>query len=201
MKQIMLVALAALLSTLTLNAQNVQEAFAAMPQSLTNLEKNQRLDLIDFFQSADNRGIKDALGDTIRLHQLTDNYLLMASGKSTLQLLTLPLAGKDGSVFCLIYTSCAPVCDSQIRFYSSEWEPLDTDRYFSPVGKEWFVKDSERFPALDIDFMQYTYDPEQKQLIQHYNTIEYLTLEDQKAIKAQIKEESKRYSWKADRFQ
>ena len=173
-----------------LQAQTVREVFISLPEPiLLDLSTNDRMDLIDLYDVGQKAVVLNSLGDSLTIEILTDNYLLLKKGNSSLQIAVLTMIN-ESKLYFLIHTACAPVCDSQIGFYSVNWTKLDSEIFISPITNE----------GLDISLMQFTFNPETQTLQQKNNTHKLLSLEDQEKIKASIKEEEKEYQWNGIRF-
>ena len=132
----------------------------------------------------------------------------LLSGNFSMQIALLKLVN-DSKIICLIQTVCAPVCDSQLGFYTVEWKPLNISDFILPVDTFWFIKDDvdktgEDFinasKSLDMDLMQYRFDPEKLELTQTYTTPQYLSIEDKEAIEPFLKQEPKVFTWEQMRF-
>lgn len=184
-----------------LTAQNVKEAFLSMPSSLfTEISIDNRMDMIDIYEAgAQSVVVQNKLKDTIHIENLTEDFLLVNSGNSSIQLIVLQQE-KQSPIYCLIHTVCAPACDSRLTFYSASWEKLETAALISPVSQDWFVDNSKEFPELCISLMQFQYDPEEKVLKQTNNSPEYLPVEEQEKIKPYLKATVKKYKWNGKRF-
>jgi hypothetical protein len=190
-----------LLFAVSLNAQTAKEAFLSMPEILLpDLNLYSRMDLVDLYNANQQALIANSFNDTLTLEKLTTDYLLLKTGKGSLQIIVLQMIN-ESHLYCVIHTVCGPVCDSRIDFYSVSWNPLNPGTFITPATKTGFISENSNFPALDIALMQWKYDPETSVLQQIYNTPEYLSLEDQNAIRPFIKERMKEYKWNSIRFE
>ncbi|GHT40471.1 hypothetical protein FACS189437_06120 [Bacteroidia bacterium] len=190
-----------LLFAVSLNAQTAKEAFISMPEVLLpDLNLYSRMDLVDLYNANQQAVIANSFGDTLTLEKLTTDYLLLKTGKGSLQIIALQMIN-ESHLYCIIHTVCGPVCDSRVDFYSVSWNPLNSNTFIMPATKTEFISENPDFPALDISLMQWEYDPETSVLQQIYNTPEYLSLEDQNRIRPFIKERAKEYRWNGVRFE
>ena len=114
-----------LLCVFSLHAQDMKTLFIAMPDSIAPLlTKVNREDCVDFLASNMKAEVKNRFGKVSELKKLTDDYLfLQTTGSSSMEMKLLPL-NDSVKVICVINTVCGPVCDSEIRFYSTRWEQL-----------------------------------------------------------------------------
>lgn len=120
----------------------MHEVFRAMPDSLVGtLTTNNRLDLIDFFDSKMRAAVTDRLDGEATLDTLAADYLrLTLDGGVGVEMKLLPVDARTDSAgyrVCLVRSYGQPVAESAIEMYSSAWQPL---------GQPGFVQ-SEGFPA------------------------------------------------------
>ncbi len=200
-----------ILSFLSVNAQQeIAAYFASMPDELMPLlEINRRKDLIDLYNNNKEARIENSLKDITSIETLKDNYILLLSDSSRTDIALLPMVN-DSYIICMINTVCGPVCDSEIRFFTTEWKLLQKDIFLSPADSEWFIKkDADKTSnefiylssLLDMDLMQYQIDPDKLELLQKYNTPLYLNKSDREKLQPFLKEEPKIYQWNKMRFQ
>ena len=197
--------LLACLLSLCCTAQNMTTVFGNMPKNLTLLvDSTKRQDLMDLFKEGMSNSIKDKLNGKVSLSRFAENFMELKSGNYSLQIALLNLVN-DSKIVCTIETVCAPVCDSRLSFYTSEWKPLDTSYFIQLAEVSEFIKDdvdknNEDFinavKSLDMDLMRYDFDPEKLTLTQTYTTPLYLSKEDKEKIEPFLKKEPKIFEWK-----
>jgi hypothetical protein len=187
------------------NAQNISSVFGNMPKEINLLADSiQRQDLLDLYKNNVSANIKDKLTGKITLNTLNEDFMELNSGNSSMQIALLRLVN-DSKVVLMIQTVCAPVCDSRLSFYTTDWKPLDTSDFILPANASWFInndtdKTGEDFinasKSLDMDLMLFRFDPEKLELIQSYTTPQYLGKEDREVIKPFLKQEPKIFIWR-----
>jgi len=110
----------------------------------------------------------------------------------------------------MIKTAYAPVADSHISFYTTEWQELPSDGLFSPITEDWFWKDNvdrlsleflDAASRLDMFLVKYSLCAENTSLLAEYMTPSYIDEEHQKAVKSLLKADPKTYKWKMGRFE
>jgi hypothetical protein len=108
---------------------NMSDLLKAMPDSLTPyLSANNRLDLIDFKAAGMKAEVSNALDGKTTLTTLTDRYALMAlSEASKMEMLLLDKAASQ--VLCVVSTYGMDIQESVVRFYTTDWQPLETRDY------------------------------------------------------------------------
>jgi len=197
--------LLACLLSLSCTAQNMTTVFGNMPKNLILLvDSTQRQDLMDLVKEGVSNSTKDKLNGKVTLARFGENFMELKSGNSSLQIALLSLVN-DSKIVCMIQTVCAPVCDSRLSFYTSDWKVLDTSSFIQLAETSWFIKDdvdknNEDFinaaKSLDMDLMQYNFNPENLTLTQTYTTPLYLSKEAKEEIEPFLKKESKVFEWK-----
>ena len=204
------ISLLLLSSVIYTNAQKIEELFAKMPDvMIAQLEEAWRKDLVDLYKSGKNATLENTMQGRSTLLKLTDDYLLLQSTeRSTVELKLLPLVNNT-YIICLIETVYAPVADSRVSFYTTEWQPLNVDGIFTPVEENWFLKDIDRLSLefldatsnVDIYLVKYSLSAENVILTAEYMTPQVLDEESREKIAPLLKTGSKIYEWKSGRFE
>ncbi len=111
------------LALLPLSAQNAASCFKAMPDSLCPLlSAVNRADCIDFLESKMKAEVTNTFGKKSEMTHLANDYIAMRmTPQSTWQMKILP-TNDSTKVICTVSTVCATLCDSHIRFYSTDWQ-------------------------------------------------------------------------------
>ena len=198
-------------SVSAVTAQDMASFFINMPDSyLPQLEDAWRKDLVDLYQSGKPAVLENTMNGSSTLQKLTSDYLLLkTTERSTMEIKLLPLINNT-FIACVITTVYAPVADSRVEFYSTEWQQLPVSELWTPVTMEWFIKENidlgdEGFQEvrsyIDMELIHYRLDPDKLVLEAAFTTPDYLSLEERKKVKTLLKDDSKVYYWKAGRFQ
>ena len=202
MKKIIILVVICMLS-FTLRSQTMRTVFGNLPESVDLLiDSLRRQDLMDLYESGHKTGVMNVFNENCQLLDFSSAYLKLECGIVQLELALLPLIN-DSKIICCIKTTCAPVCDSQLTFYTYKWKPLDANDLISPVGANWFFQE-ETIPAIDdfpdFDLMQYTFIPDRQELVQTYHSPQYLSKEAKEKIEPLLKNTTKVYEWKKNGF-
>lgn len=195
---------------LGMKAQEMDALFVAMPdQNIPQLEDAWRKDLIDLYNSEKEAKLKNMMNGFSTLQKLTADYLLLqVTERSTVEMKLLPLVNNT-NVICMITTISGPVSDSQVKFFTTDWQPLDPADLFTPVAADWFIRDDvdkssnafvEVISRLDIDLMKYSLSPDSLTLTATYTTPQYLSKEDREKIKPFLKEVPRVFTWEKSHF-
>lgn len=171
--------------------QDINHYFKVMPDSLCPLlTANNKADFADFLASNMPAKVRNKLGNTSEMTRLTPDYLhLRMSANSTWEMKLLPV--KDTvSVICVVRTYTAPHADSDVTFYTTDWQVLPTQRYLPPQ-------------EVDGKYLRHaTLSSENATLTWQYTVPEYVDDETRKRLTTAIEgKEKKVYQWKDGKFQ
>jgi hypothetical protein len=202
--------IAAFALSVGINAQTMEDVFAEMPDEyIHQLDDAWRKDLISLYKEGKEATLQNVMEGKSTLTKLTDDYIsLIVSERSKLEMKLLPLVN-DTKLVCMITTVYGPAPDSRVRFFTTEWKPLDQADLLSPVGKEWFIEDSvdknsinymEAISLLDMDLFEYTLNPDNLELTEEYSTPKYLGTEEKKKAESILKNSPKKYIWEKSHF-
>ena len=123
--------------------QEAKTLFVNMPDTLSLLlTKVNREDCIDFLESKMKAKVENRFGNESEMTDLSTDFIRMQmSSGSTWQMKLFPVSDST-QVICTVSTVCAPVCDSNIRFYTTDWKELPNVRFMGslPVMDDFFAK-------------------------------------------------------------
>lgn len=189
---LLLVTAAALVALIAPGARaqmTASKAFATAPQSVFPLlDAGTRLDMIDYYNSNLSTASDNKLQGRSRITALTDKALtVQMSPASSNEILILPAGGAD-SIIAVITTIATPTPDSHISFYSRDWKPLDTARYFDrPVLSDWLTPDGKKNRSkvesvVPFLLIGYDWDPATNALTLTNNTRQFLSADIYEAV-------------------
>ena len=118
----------------SLSAQLAKTCFTNMPDSLSPLlTAVNRADFIDFLESKMKAEVTNRFGGKSEMTELTSDYIcVQVTPRSSWQMKL--LAVNDSTrLICTVSTVCAPVCDSHINFYTTDWKELPSTSYLPSV--------------------------------------------------------------------
>ena len=196
--------------TMSVWAQNMKSVFVSMPDSIAPLfTKVNKEDCIDFLDSGMKAVVTNRFGKKSEMKVLSDDYVLVQStGSSTLEMKLLPL-NDSIKVVCMVKTVCASACDSEIHFYTSDW------------NKELAVADFLVMPDIDMFFLSSDsasddYDLIRKKVDMHlvkvslsqddasltfiYTTPDYLNKDDREKLLPYLRKEPIVLKWQDGKF-
>lgn len=189
----------------TVCAQEAKTLFVNMPDSLSPLlTAVNRADCIDFLESKMKAQVENRFGRKSEMTELGPDYIsLKMSPQSTWQMKL--LATSDSTkVICTVATVCAPVCDSSVKFYTTDWVELPVSDYLTlPVMDDFFMApDSANAyeyhtlrPQADILLVKADLSKDNNTLVFTFQTPEYMEKETVEKLKPFIRR-SIVFDWK-----
>ena len=204
-----------LLTLLPLGRAEAQEArtlFVQMPDSiLPLLTEVNRADCIDFLDSHMRAQVTNRFGTRSEMTHLSPDYIAIdMTARSTWQMKVLPLETDTARIICTVSTVCGGACDSDVRFYSTEWKVLPTEQYLpAPPQAENFLMpkpDSvetyhyrDAIQRADMILVRITLSPDNRTLTFIYDTSAYLEKEAADKLKPFIRR-ALIYDWHGGKF-
>lgn len=199
-----------LMCAVSLHAQDMKTLFVAMPDSVVPLlTKVNREDFIDFLASNMKAEVKNRFGKPSELKKLSDDYLLLqTTERSAMEMKLLPV-NDSVKVICVVNTVCAPVCDSEIRFYNAQWQELAQRDFIQlpSAGAFYLPVDTlidKAFPAMrkkaDMELVKAALAEDKPVITFYYSTPDYLAKEEREKLAPYLKKEPMVYEWKEGKF-
>lgn len=200
-----------LCGVLSLHAQDMKSLFIAMPDSVAPLlTKVNREDCVDFLASNMKAQVKNRFGKVSELKKLTDDYLfLQTTASSSMEMKLLPL-NDSVRVLCVVRTVCGPACDSDVRFYDTQWKQLVKDDFIRLPAAEAFYLPVDTLAdeayavtraKADMELIKVTLSEDKPLLSFTYTTPDYLSKEEREKLAAYIRKEPVVYEWKEGKYQ
>lgn len=136
-----------MVSFVGIKAQNAKALFDSIPDAMLPLLSSvNRADFVDFLESDMKAEVKNKFSGTSEMTDLTEDYIrIKMTERSTWEMKALPL-NDSTKVICVVSTACGPVCDSEVRFYTTDWKEVPASSYITlPVVDDYFqLTDSSR---------------------------------------------------------
>ena len=198
------------LATLTGWAQDMKSVFLAMPDTMTPLlTKVNKEDFIDFLASDMKAEVRNRFDNPAEMKVLTEDYvLLQTSAVGTLEMKLLPV-NDSTKVVCMVKTVCASACDSEIRFYTSDWkQELDQKEYLQlpNAGVFFLPKDSLAEEDVlirqkaDMHLMKASLSKDNPTLTFIYTTPDFLNKEDREKLLPHLRKDPIVLRWSEEKF-
>jgi hypothetical protein len=178
-------------------AQKIETFFTKMPSSLlSGVSAETRMDLIDFYNNGKIAVMPATFGGKLELKVLADDYLLLRTSRNAeIQLKLLRQADKS-FVLVFVRTTAAPLKDSRVRFFDSNWKQLQgiVPPSLSPID---FLKDANKSDSSVLEtlapyksrfFQTYTFEPKSDVLIVQTSLKENFSLSDRDNLTPLLKD-------------
>ncbi len=140
------------LLALPLAAKDMADFLFVIPNAvLPQIELNRLKDMVDMKKANQLAKTANILGGYSELSVLTDDYAkLEVSENMTLEFkqFTIPNKVDSDTIICAIRTTCAPLCDSDVSFFTSDWKAINNSVKFSKPSVVDFLNQET---ALDTD--------------------------------------------------
>lgn len=179
------------------------DAFKSAPQSVFPLlDKNTRLDMLDYFSAGMAHESVNALDGGSAVTALSPESVTMKmTDASVVQLFVVP--AKNDTVVGVITTVATPAQDSSLKLYNSKWAPMTMKSVFqAPALVDW-LKDSSKLSDVEfaVPFMLvgYNYDPATQTLTLINNLKGFLPDEVYSTI-SPLMYDQLMYKWNGSRF-
>lgn len=205
-KTILLTVATIILTALSAVGQlTARKAFTEAPAKIIPLlDRNTRLDMLDYFDAGIERASDNALKGKSQINSLSDNAIsVKITDASTIDIIILP-AGSD-SLIAVINTVATPAPDSKLTVYSRNWESnLTPSTFAKPALKDWLSaegrKNSNEVESL-VPFLLigYSYNPSTATLTLTNNTASFLSPDIYTMVEPFLLPELK-YNWNGRKF-
>ena len=208
--RIVLLIVVSILCGMSTSAQNMKSVFIAMPDSITPLlTKVNKEDCVDFLDSHMKAEVKNRFDGTAEMKVLTEDYTLVQTSEiGTLEMKLLPV-NDSTKVVCLVKTVCASGCDSDVRFYASDWsKELEADSFLQRPSADVFFLPNDTLSEegtlirkkADMHLMKASLSKDAPTLTFIYTTPDYLTQEDKEKLLPHLRKEPVVLEWKDGKF-
>ena len=192
------------------SAQDMKSVFIAMPDSITPLlTKVNKEDCVDFLDSQMKAAVKNRFDGTAEMKVLTEDYTLVQTSEiGTLEMKLLPV-NDSTKVVCMVKTVCASACDSDVRFYASDWsKELDAASFLQRPSADVFFLPNDTLSEegilirkkADMHLMKASLSKDESTLTFIYTTPDYLNQEDQEKLLPHLRKEPVVLEWKDGKF-
>ncbi len=191
--------------TLVSYGQKMDEVFKTMPGEFLPAfsEADRTMLLVDSSLSV----IPYALGEIERL-AYSDTFLsIKTSEVGTMQIKILPLVNNT-QIIALIKTVCTGVCDSDIRFFTSEWKEIDKSSLLPIIPPDIFIDQKEintpefkwAVSQIDIFPLQFQFKNGSNDLQVKFDIVNHLSSQDSVKIAPYLITENIDLMWNKSTF-
>lgn len=185
--------------------QKIDEVFKTMPEELLPAfsEANKTMLLVDSSLSV----IPYPLGEIEKLDYDETFLSLKTSEVGTMQIKLLSLVNQT-QIIALIKTVCGTFCDSNIRFFSTDWNEIDRSSLLPQIKPIAFFDatqvNTEEFKwaisHIDIFPLQYQFEKESDNIIVTFDFKKSLSKNDLQKVTPYLENETIELSWNKSTF-
>lgn len=190
---------------MNVDAITAEQAFVSAPESvLPLLNRNTRLDMVDYYNSGSETASKNKLSGNSRVTSIKINDLRFEKSiASSCQIVILNM-NNGMEIIALIETVKTPVADSQITFYTTDWKKIDSKYFSEPELEDWLTSEGKKNikeieSTISFMLVEYEYDTVKNELILRNNISQMLSEEIFKSIKSSFLAQL-RYRWTGKQF-
>ncbi|MEF9924871.1 MAG: DUF3256 family protein [Muribaculaceae bacterium] len=192
MKRVLLITCVLLtVITVSSNARSIKDIFLNAPDDLfAIIDKETRLDLLDYYNAGSTISIQNNLGDDTQFIKVTDDFLsIQLAESSEIEMKMLCFSKKD-TIIVVNSTIKSPTPDGKLSFYTADWKPIDAKKHISipdmkafisiPKGSDVEIKDV--LNQIDFPLISYSIDPATATITAMQNLEQYMSKEEYKRI-------------------
>ncbi len=152
--------------------------------------------------------VENRFGHKSEMTELSKDYLKMQMSPQVSWQMKLLATSDSTKVICTVTTACAPICDSRIRFYTTDWKELAVSDYLTLPVLEDFLLPSDSLVTEDLTHARSQIDMflMKADLSKHDDTLtltlttpEYMEKETAEKLKPFIRRPLL-YPWKSNHF-
>lgn len=202
--------LSLLMMGLFLQGQDISKVFMDAPDSvLFGLDLTAREKLLNTPSDTARVIVENDLGGEAQRLAISDDYLwLKTSQAGAMEIKLLPLVNNT-KIIAVIYTVCKSVCDSQICFFTTDWQALEQANILPSIAKNAFLKNGidssdndfvNASKALVMNPVKLSFSAKDMTLKMQSQIKEYLPADDFKLIEPYLGNQTKTLSWDRSSF-
>lgn len=191
--------------SMNVDAITAEQAFVSAPESVFPLlNKNTRLDMIDYYNSGSETASKNKLSGNSRVTSIKINDLQFEMSAASSYQISILYQKNGAEIIALIETVKTPTVDSKITFYTPDWEKVDFRYFNEPELKDWLTpKGKKNIKEIEstISFLlvECVYDAMNDELILKNNIKQILSEETFETVKSSFLPQLK-YRWTGKQF-
>lgn len=197
------------MSAFMLQAQDIIKVFMDMPDELTGLDLTLREKLLEKQSDTIQVAVPNTFGGVVKRTDLSDDFIATeTSANGTLQIKLLPLIN-DSKIVAVIRTVCAPVCDSSISFFSTSWQPINSQGLMPVITKDWLLKEGidknsddfkNAFKGIDMNPVKLSLSPDNQTIIIESEIGKHINIDDLTLLEPYLSDTPKTLNWDKSSF-
>lgn len=187
------------------NAQDIAGILSSAPKSvLPGLDKEQRYNLVLNNNDTSKVVVQTPIYENVERKAFSEDYILIqTSDVATTQIKLLPLIN-DSKIVCVVKTIKAKASDSQVQFYTTNWNPIAVENLLPAKNIKWFIKSDadtsnveykNALAMVDMLPITFTLSEDNNDIVAQFDIQNYLSKDDYKMLQPYLIEGGKTFSW------
>lgn len=129
-------------------SQKIDDVFREMPfEILPGLtDEDKEMMMIDTGKVS----VPSQLGEVSKIEH-SDTYVKFTTSKAGTTQIKILGSDYDSLIICVVKTVCDSICDSDIKFYSTDWVELDRTQLLKYVSIDSFLRSKDIISILSVD--------------------------------------------------
>lgn len=185
-----------ILSGFIIQSRTIKDFFISEPNDIfIILDKNTRLDLLDYYDGGRIVSTQNALGEDTQLIDVSNNYLSIQLSESSTVEMQLIFPSKNDTVIVVNQIIYTPVPDSKLMFFNKNWERLNNKNFIKEPTIESFIdipsssdkKEKDILNMIEFPLISYSINPQKNTIVVSNGLKEYLTAKEYSKISPYLK--------------
>ncbi len=140
-------------------ARSLKDFFSEMPfEILPLLTQNDRLDFADYRENNMRARVTNTFGGESEMTDLTDDYFHIVLSKSDEMSAKLLLSEEGDTIICVTKTYATPIPDTDIHFYNTKWEAMDTKKILTAPAYKGYWLSTDTLTQEEYEGLQHKVD-------------------------------------------
>lgn len=207
MKKCIIILFLAIIPISSAFAQDITEVFLSMPDDIiTGLDAEARDRLVADPEDTLITRVETPIYENVERIAISDDFVsINTSSVGNTQIKILPLINHS-KIICVVKTICDDICDSNISFYTTDWQPITGSELF-PLKEEiinHFIKEDvdkngfeykNAIAPIDMIPVKLILSPSNSNIIAEFDIKDYLSKDDYKLLQPYLNEETVSFEW------
>lgn len=144
----------------------------------------QRTELLEYYKPEMADSIANRFNGQVHLLEFDDQYGYMKLQNTPVSVMEIKLfSNSQDTIIGIIKTVCTPICQSQVNFYSTQWQKREDVKLTMPKAIDWMdekkVKNSEftmenLINTFQANFISLSFNPQKDEIIAVNNSLQFL---------------------------
>lgn len=207
MKKIITILFLSIIPIANAFSQNITEVFLTMPDDIiTGLDAESRDRLVADPEDTLMTKVETTIYEGIQRIAISDDFVsINTSTIGNTQIKILPLINHS-KIICVVKTICDDICDSDIRFYTTDWQPITGSELFpqkEDIINRFIKEDTDKsgfeyknaIAPVDMIPVKLILSPNDSNIVAEFHIKDYLSKDDYKLLQPYLNEEVVTLEW------